>query len=127
MALRRGSKQLRYNERFKRQERLKDFVKADGPGFGWLPTQSRLFRIDASLRWHCWGHRFLSRSLPGVLCKQTQEFVRNDIKDWLKFMRWDVGFDGWRFDFVRGYPGRYAGEYVEVRTPVCTERWRGAW
>ena len=33
----------------------------------------------------------------------SQERVRNDIKAWLKWLRNNVGFDGWRFDFVKGY------------------------
>lgn len=31
----------------------------------------------------------------------SQEFVRSDIKDWLNWLRNDIGFDGWRLDFVR--------------------------
>jgi glycosidase len=33
----------------------------------------------------------------------SQERVRNDLKQWLKYLRTNVGFDGWRFDFVKGY------------------------
>ena len=32
----------------------------------------------------------------------TQEFVRRDITKWLKLLR-SIGFDGFRFDFVKGY------------------------
>ena len=32
----------------------------------------------------------------------TQEFVRQDIIKWLKLLR-SIGFDGFRFDFVKGY------------------------
>jgi hypothetical protein len=32
----------------------------------------------------------------------TQEFVRRDIIQWLKLLR-SIGFDGFRFDFVKGY------------------------
>lgn len=31
----------------------------------------------------------------------SQEFVRKDIKVWLNWLRNDIGFDGWRLDFVR--------------------------
>lgn len=31
----------------------------------------------------------------------SQEFVRRDIKEWLNWLRNDIGFDGWRLDFVR--------------------------
>jgi alpha-amylase len=26
----------------------------------------------------------------------------------MKYLRQSIGFDGWRFDFVRGYPGQFA-------------------
>lgn len=32
----------------------------------------------------------------------TQEFVRQDIIKWLKLLR-SIGFEGFRFDFVKGY------------------------
>lgn len=35
----------------------------------------------------------------------TQERVRQDIVKWLKYLRGSIGFDGWRFDFVKGYGG----------------------
>jgi alpha-amylase len=31
----------------------------------------------------------------------SQEFVRKDIKHWLEWLRKDIGYDGWRLDFVR--------------------------
>ena len=40
-----------------------------------------------------------------------------DIKQWLSWLRSDVDFDGWRFDFVKGYPGRYVMEYIEASYP----------
>ena len=33
----------------------------------------------------------------------SQQRVKDDIKGWLKYLRTNVGFDGWRFDFVNGY------------------------
>lgn len=33
----------------------------------------------------------------------SQERVRKDITAWMKWLRNNVGFDGWRFDFVKGY------------------------
>ena len=29
--------------------------------------------------------------------------MRKDITAWMKWLRNNVGFDGWRFDFVKGY------------------------
>ena len=33
----------------------------------------------------------------------SQERVRKDITAWMKWLRNNVGYDGWRFDFVKGY------------------------
>ena len=33
--------------------------------------------------------------------------------DWLNWLRLSVGFEGWRFDFVKGYHPRFTAEYVE--------------
>ena len=44
--------------------------------------------------------------------------MRNDIIEWLNFLRKDVGFDGWRFDFVRGWPGHFAKQYIEATDPT---------
>ncbi|KAH9315241.1 hypothetical protein KI387_023868, partial [Taxus chinensis] len=30
----------------------------------------------------------------------SQDFVRRDIKEWLNWLRTDIGFDGWRLDFA---------------------------
>ena len=43
--------------------------------------------------------------------------VLQDIIQWLKYLRNSIGFDGWRFDFVRGYPGNYAKIYVDETVP----------
>ena len=48
-----------------------------------------------------------------------------DLKEWLTWLRQDVGFDGWRFDFVKGYRGERVREYVEATQPdiVVGEYW----
>lgn len=48
----------------------------------------------------------------------SQDFVRKDIKGWLNWLRNDIGFDGWRLDFVRGFSGTYVKEYIEASNPV---------
>jgi len=48
----------------------------------------------------------------------SQEFVRRDIKEWVNWLRTDVGFDGWRLDFVRGFWGGYVKEYIEASNPA---------
>jgi hypothetical protein len=43
--------------------------------------------------------------------------VQNDLIQWLNFLK-TVGFDGWRFDFVKGYHGKYAKLYVDASVPI---------
>lgn len=38
-----------------------------------------------------------------------QDEVRKDIVEWMRYLRNSIGFDGWRFDYVK----------------VCVGRWRG--
>ncbi|KAM0903723.1 hypothetical protein ACQ4PT_018488 [Festuca glaucescens] len=47
----------------------------------------------------------------------SQDFVRNDLKEWLCWMRKEVGYDGWRIDFVRGFWGGYVKDYMEASEP----------
>ena len=42
----------------------------------------------------------------------TNTRVRDDLKQFLTWLRHDVGFGGLRLDFVKGYAARYASEYV---------------
>ncbi len=39
--------------------------------------------------------------------------VRADIINWLNWLRDYVGFDGFRFDYTKGFAGKYVQEYVE--------------
>ena len=36
-------------------------------------------------------------------------WVKASQANWLRWMRDDVGFGGWRFDFVKGYGGQFTG------------------
>ncbi|XP_051145899.1 alpha-amylase 3, chloroplastic isoform X2 [Andrographis paniculata] len=47
----------------------------------------------------------------------SQEFVRKDIKEWLQWLRKEIGYDGWRLDFVRGFWGGYVKDYLEATEP----------
>lgn len=43
--------------------------------------------------------------------------VRNGIKTWMNWLKNDIGFDGWRYDFVHGYDGKYIKEYNDATNP----------
>ncbi len=36
----------------------------------------------------------------------------------MRYLRNSIGFDGWRFDFVRGYNGQYARAYIDATVPA---------
>ena len=41
----------------------------------------------------------------------TNQTVRNDISAWMNWLKSSIGFDGWRYDYVRGYSPYYCGYY----------------
>ncbi|KAK8659257.1 hypothetical protein V6N13_029465 [Hibiscus sabdariffa] len=47
----------------------------------------------------------------------SQDFVRKDIKEWLGWLRQEIGYDGWRLDFVRGFWGGYVKDYLDASEP----------
>jgi len=47
----------------------------------------------------------------------SQEFVRKDLKEWLRWLRKEIGYDGWRLDFVRGFWGGYVKDYLAATEP----------
>ncbi|XP_031286260.1 alpha-amylase 3, chloroplastic isoform X1 [Pistacia vera] len=47
----------------------------------------------------------------------SQDFVRKDIKEWLCWLRREIGYDGWRLDFVRGFWGGYVKDYLDASEP----------
>lgn len=48
----------------------------------------------------------------------TQNFVRRDIVNWLRWLRFEVGFQDFRFDFAKGYSSKYVKEYIEGAKPI---------
>ena len=40
------------------------------------------------------------------------EDLRSHLKDWLMHLKDDIGYEGWRFDFVKGYGPEFVKEYV---------------
>jgi len=47
----------------------------------------------------------------------SQPFVRRDIREWLAWLREEVGFDGWRLDYVRGFSGDAVRDYLAHTEP----------
>lgn len=66
-----------------------------------------------------WGNRSTGDNFNGVPnIDHTQDFVRKDIIGWLKWLRHNVGFQDFRFDFARGYSAKYVKEYIEGAKPI---------
>eukprot|EP00878_Enallax_costatus_P000599 GHUV01000700.1.p1 GENE.GHUV01000700.1~~GHUV01000700.1.p1 ORF type:complete len:487 (+),score=102.77 GHUV01000700.1:167-1627(+) len=40
--------------------------------------------------------------------------LRQALKDWLAWLQQDIGFEGWRLDFVRGYGAKFVDEYISA-------------
>ncbi|XP_006660697.1 alpha-amylase isozyme 3A [Oryza brachyantha] len=51
--------------------------------------------------------------------------VQRELSDWLRWLRRDVGFDGWRLDFAKGYSAAVAKAYVQNARPgfLVAEIW----
>lgn len=47
----------------------------------------------------------------------TNQTVRNDLIAWMNWLKSNVGFDGWRYDYVRGFNGYYNGVYNDATNP----------
>ncbi|CAN0925896.1 Alpha-amylase 3, chloroplastic [Linum grandiflorum] len=47
----------------------------------------------------------------------SQDFVRKDLKEWMLWLREEIGYDGWRLDFVRGFWGGYVKDYMDATSP----------
>ena len=43
--------------------------------------------------------------------------MRQDLAEWLKWLR-NVGYDGWRFDYVKGYSGEFTRKYIDASVPL---------
>lgn len=43
--------------------------------------------------------------------------VQTDIKAWLNWLKNTIGFDGWRYDYVKGYAGSYNKIYNDATSP----------
>lgn len=53
--------------------------------------------------------------------------VQKELSDWLNWLKTDIGFDGWRFDFVKGYAPSITKLYMANTSPdfAVGELWNG--
>lgn len=47
----------------------------------------------------------------GADLDHTNEMLRLSLVDWMNWLKNDIGFEGWRFDFVKGYGPEYMKQY----------------
>lgn len=47
----------------------------------------------------------------------TNPKIQQDLWEWMNWLKSNVGFDGWRFDFAKGYAGNLLGAYIQNTTP----------
>jgi len=50
----------------------------------------------------------------------VQVYVQNSIKDWMKWLKSEMGYDGWRYDYSKGYSGSYVGIYNDATSPYLS-------
>ncbi|GLT93494.1 hypothetical protein SLE2022_112840 [Rubroshorea leprosula] len=46
--------------------------------------------------------------------------VQKELSDWMNWLKSEIGFDGWRFDFVKGYAPSITKIYMENTSPDFT-------
>ncbi|MBM7118686.1 glucan 1,4-alpha-maltotetraohydrolase domain-containing protein [Archangium primigenium] len=47
----------------------------------------------------------------------TNTTVQSGITTWMNGLKSKTGYDGWRYDYVKGYAGRYVGQYNTATVP----------
>ena len=59
----------------------------------------------------------------------TSAYFQDDCKAYLAWLRGDFGYDGWRYDFVKGFGAEYVGLYNEASSPYLSvgEYWDGSY
>ncbi|WP_052444305.1 starch-binding protein [Flammeovirga sp. OC4] len=53
--------------------------------------------------------------------------TRQAIKDWMNWLKSDIGYSGWRYDFVHGFGAGFFAEYNNATNPYISigENWTG--
>ena len=59
----------------------------------------------------------------------TSEYVQEDCIAYLSWLKGEFGYDGWRYDFCKGYAGEYIGIYNDATDPYLSvgEYWDGSY
>ena len=59
----------------------------------------------------------------------ASSYVQADCEAYLNWLKGDYGYDGWRYDFVKGYAGKYVGMYNKATEPYLSvgEYWDGSY
>ena len=59
----------------------------------------------------------------------TSAYVQDDCKAYLAWLSGDFGYDGWRYDFVKGFGAEYVGLYNKASSPYLSvgEYWDGSY
>lgn len=65
----------------------------------------------------CGNHDTGSHYDPARDLDHTNSTVRNDIKAWMSWLKNDVGYDGWRYDYVHGFGANFIKEYNDATNP----------
>ncbi|KAH0456188.1 hypothetical protein IEQ34_014095 [Dendrobium chrysotoxum] len=65
------------------------------------------------------GNQSTGSNFPGVPnIDHTQPFVRKEIINWLIWLRENLKFQDFRFDFAKGYDANFVKEYVKQSKPI---------
>ncbi|GKB48259.1 alpha-amylase 3, chloroplastic-like protein [Tanacetum coccineum] len=75
-----------------------------------LPS-SKALRLNFHFRFDLAGSQTASN------IDHSQDLVRKDIREWLRWLRKETGYDGWRLDYVGGFWCGYVKEHMEASEP----------
>lgn len=53
----------------------------------------------------------------------SQPFVQKDVSEWMRWMKEDIGFDGFRFDFMTGVDPEHMKQYISIPDISIGEYW----
>lgn len=59
----------------------------------------------------------------------TSSYVQQDVEAYLSWLHGEYGYDGWRYDYSKGYAGKYVGMYNDATSPYLSvgEYWDGSY